>query len=296
MCPLCDGQCAPTTPEELSEEFWYACYLGDVVSVESSWLRREISSIDMNWVNPRQDTPTGVKKAMTPFYVACVFGNFEVVEFLLKNNKKVHVKEKRWVIDVHVTNDRGCNVIWAACNSGHIKILKLLLESTNVDFERPDINGVTPLDIAEANASTGDGNWNNGRAVVNLLKDKLYSANALSASASLQLERSLLSSHVGPMNSSLTPGALQQRSISLHQPSTASGTVAGDDAGDSHVQNSASPTDPLWRLATDPFYAKASDRDFEVAAKDLLQPRQDPGASPGDVKKKGRKRGGRRRI
>jgi hypothetical protein len=261
-----DKQCAPSTPEELAEEFWYSCYMGDVVAVESLWLRRDVSNIDMNWINPRQDTPEGVKKPMTPFYCACALGNAAVVSFLLKNNQKVYDKEKKWTLDVHVTNDRACNVIWAACNGGHVRVLKLLLKLTSVDFERPDCNGITPLEIAEANASTGDGSWRNGSTIIALLKGKLYTQNARSVGASVQIDKSLISSHVGPMNSMLTPG------LSLH--SREENNFAAEAEGLAPAAGSTTAAPGLWRLATDPRYQRCSVEDFEVAAKDLLQSRR----------------------
>ena len=243
-------------------------------------------NIDMNWKNLTQDTPEGLKKSMTPFYCACAFGHFEVVEFLLKNNQQVYDKEQRWVIDIHVTNDRGCNVIWSVCNGGHVGTLKLLLSSTTVDYELPDVNGITPLEIAEANASCGDGSWRNGNEIVSLLRGMLNSENAQSA-PSLQIDRSLLSSHVGPLNSFKSNGSLHlQSTVSRTASRNRNAVLPQSDAVNkkdkigelSTTDNEAlkstcdseQASPDIWRLAVDPRYRRCSLEEFETAAKDVV--------------------------
>ena len=163
--------------------------------------------------------------------------------------------------------------------------LKLLLSSTTVDYELPDINGITPLEIAEANASNGDGSWRNGNKIVSLLRGMLYSENARSA-PSLQIDRSLLSSHVGPLNSFINGSLHLQSTVSRTSSRNRNAVLPQSDAinkkdnigelttTDNEVLKSTCASEQtlpdIWRLAVDPRYSRCSLEDFETAAKDVV--------------------------
>ena len=61
------------------------------------------------------------------------------------------------LVDLNAKNRTGATPFFAACNRGHLKVVQFLAakragDDFAVDIEDADNNGITPYEIAEANA------------------------------------------------------------------------------------------------------------------------------------------------
>jgi len=64
-----------------------------------------------------------------PFFLACVFGNIEIVKLLLTVGN----------IDTNKTNNYGRTPFCAACWKGRIEIVKLLLNDERIDVNEANV-------------------------------------------------------------------------------------------------------------------------------------------------------------
>ena len=109
------------------QEFWKACMNGNLEKV------KELSNqIDINW---------GDSDGWTGFFVACLSGNKEIVEYLISHPK----------INVNNENNDGRTPLWRACWYGKKEIVKILLKDERVNVNKEDNDGWTPLWRACAN-------------------------------------------------------------------------------------------------------------------------------------------------
>lgn len=74
---------------------------------------------------------------LTPYLIACYSGSLEFLQFL---------EEKGAVIDLESCN--GVGPVYAASESGHLHVVKYLVETKNLPTNHKDIHGMTPLLVA----------------------------------------------------------------------------------------------------------------------------------------------------
>ena len=109
------------------EEFWNACYEGNLEKVKE--LSNQID--DINWGNPNVDGWTGL-------HIACRYGKKEIVEYLISHPK----------INVNKEKNDGWTPLFHACANGYVQIVKILLKDERVNVNKEANDGRTPLFIA----------------------------------------------------------------------------------------------------------------------------------------------------
>ena len=85
---------------------------------------------------------------MTPFYIACARGSIDVVEWMASEPNLFEV--------LNAPNRSGATPFFAAVANGHNEVAKFLAskrkgEHFSVDIEKPNENGISPWEMAEAN-------------------------------------------------------------------------------------------------------------------------------------------------
>ncbi|KAJ3646955.1 hypothetical protein Zmor_024511 [Zophobas morio] len=82
------------------------------------------------------------------FYYSSLLGYDEVCELFTVEEKK---RRNRWYETKFVTAENGETSLLLACDRGHLKIVKYLLQKPDAEINRPNKNGATPLYIASRN-------------------------------------------------------------------------------------------------------------------------------------------------
>lgn len=82
----------------------------------------------------------------TPLMIAAELGRLFAVQILLQHGAQAHI-----------TDSAGFSVLHHAVKSGNLKVVRWLIENTNIDINAKDNHNLTPLQISETNVSeTGD--------------------------------------------------------------------------------------------------------------------------------------------
>ena len=111
------------------EEFWWACQDDDLNTVNN--LLENFPCMPLT-VPDRNGVP--------PLYAASFYSSNSVLSLLLSSYHEF--------IDVNQQNFIGCTSLHAACTSGNLEGVKLLLRQ-NADLGMPNFHGITPLAMAE---------------------------------------------------------------------------------------------------------------------------------------------------
>jgi ankyrin repeat protein len=139
----------PNIQTEGGTALLYAARLGDARYVEMLLEREDIL--------PEIGLPSG----FCPLHEAACQGRAEIAELLLADPKRA----KR-IADCEDRN--GVTPLSAAARSGHLKIVKMLVETGFVEVDHPDANGRTPLSNAAECAA-----WNYN-ALLDIIKKRDY--------------------------------------------------------------------------------------------------------------------------
>jgi len=84
--------------------------------------------------------------SFTPLFIACYEGRAGVVEVLLREGEGVQV---------NLANEDGSSPFMAACERGHLEIVKMMLECPRVAVDQVDLLGTSPFWIACQNGHVG---------------------------------------------------------------------------------------------------------------------------------------------
>ena len=145
---------------ESESVLWVATYNGDLSRVRNLVLRSN-PPLDLNWVNPETTS--------TAFFCACIRGHTDIVNFLL-GVKSERVSDAAsgsggsrggigsnggeggggggMVVDVMKSNRHGATPFLAACEAGHLEIVKKLMDDSRIDVNRGNVRGETPFLLA----------------------------------------------------------------------------------------------------------------------------------------------------
>ena len=114
----------------MERQLWEHCSIGRVEEVRKLL---QNPSINTNWQDAKYWT--------TPFFIACYYGQTEVVKLLLNDER----------VDVNKTRNDGWTPFIIACWNGHVEIVKLLVNNSRVDpshVNRPTGHQQTPFLLA----------------------------------------------------------------------------------------------------------------------------------------------------
>lgn len=147
-------------PQPPESALWFSTFQGDLSRVRAFVLAGH--QLDLNWMNPETTS--------TAFFCACIQGHTEIVKFFLglpsdssgtpstlqnvrygeegRRSGSLGGESRRVTLDVMKPNRHGATPFLAACEAGHVEIVRLLMDDPRIDVNKANVRGESPFLLA----------------------------------------------------------------------------------------------------------------------------------------------------